>query len=502
MRPVNAPEALADLAPATATQSPQWGPESFLQGLGPAFGTDLAAQPVAAPHWVARSEGLAQALGWSDWLHTDAALALLSGQTGAGLRPHASVYSGHQFGAWAGQLGDGRALLLGEAATPLGPMEVQLKGSGMTPYSRMGDGRAVLRSSIREFLASEAMAALGIPTTRALAVVGSSQPVRRETVETAAVVTRVAPSFLRFGHFEHFAHTAADPAAGKRLLEAVIERYFPDLQGSAEPAAALLGEVALRTARLMAQWQAVGFCHGVMNTDNMSLLGLTIDYGPFGFLDAFDPGHICNHSDHRGRYAHARQPGVAFWNLHALAQGLLATVDGPPEAAGERLLAALEPYKAEYARAMLQAWRDKLGLRTEAPDDQALIDDLLRSMAGDRADFTIAFRRLSAGAAAARDVFVDRAAFDAWALRYDARLARESSDGAERAARMNRVNPKFILRNHLAQAAIERAGQGDFTEVHRLHAVLEQPFDEHPEHSAYADHPPAWAEQIEVSCSS
>ena len=500
-----APDAIADLTAALPTRSqraPRWRPASFLQGLGLNYGTDLSAQPVAAPHWVARSDGLAQALGWSDWLDTDAALALLSGQPAAGLRPHASVYSGHQFGVWAGQLGDGRALLLGEAETPLGPMEIQLKGSGLTPYSRMGDGRAVLRSSIREFLASESMAALGIPTTRALAVVGSPLPVRRETVETAAVVTRVAPSFLRFGHFEHFAHTAADPAAAQRLLEAVIERYFPHLQGSAEPAAALLGEVALRTARLMAQWQAVGFCHGVMNTDNMSLLGLTIDYGPFGFLDAFDPGHICNHSDPQGRYAYARQPGVAFWNLHALAQGLLATVEGPAEAAGERLLAALEPYKAEYARAMLQAWRGKLGLCAEEPDDQPLIDDLLRLMATDHTDFTIAFRRLSAGPAAARDVFVDRNAFDAWALRYAARLARENSDAAECAVRMNRVNPKYILRNHLAQTAIERAQQGDFSELRRLQSVLERPFDEQPGCEAYADHPPAWAGQVEVSCSS
>ena len=488
-------------APSDRTVSaPAWASEGFTQSLGDRFFNRVKAQALPAPYWVARSDALAAELGWAGWLDSSAALAMLSG---AGAQPGwATVYSGHQFGVWAGQLGDGRALLLGEAESSLGRIEVQLKGAGLTPYSRMGDGRAVLRSSIREFLCSEAMHALGIPTTRALAVVGSPLPVRREAMETAAVVTRIAPSFLRFGHFEHFAHTAADVDGLRTLADASIARFFPELAGADKPSAALLTEVAARTARLMAQWQGVGFCHGVMNTDNMSLLGLTIDYGPFGFLDAFDPGHICNHSDHRGRYAHARQPGVAFWNLHALAQGLLATVDGPPEAAGERLLAALEPYKAEYARAMLQAWRDKLGLRTEAPDDQALIDDLLRSMAADRADFTIAFRRLSVGAAAARDVFVDRAAFDAWALRYDARLARESSDGAERAARMNRVNPKFILRNHLAQAAIERAGQGDFTEVHRLHAVLEQPFDEHPEHSAYADHPPAWAEQIEVSCSS
>jgi uncharacterized protein YdiU (UPF0061 family) len=482
---------------------PVWRDAAFLQGLGAAFGTELPPQPLTAPHWVARSDGLARSLGLADWLGSDDALAVLSGaRQPAGTATHASVYSGHQFGVWAGQLGDGRALMLGELDTPAGPMEVQLKGSGLTPYSRMGDGRAVLRSSIREFLGSEAMAALGIPTTRALAVVGSPLPVRRETLETAAVVTRVAPSFLRFGHFEHFAHTASDTAALRRLLDATIARYFPDLEGAAEPAVALLQEVALRTARLLASWQAVGFCHGVMNTDNMSLLGLTIDYGPFGFMDGFDPGHICNHSDDQGRYAYARQPGVAFWNLHALAQALLPAVGGQPEAASELLLAALEPYKAEYAQAMLAALRAKIGLATEHDDDQALIDDLLRLMAADHADFTITFRRLAGPDSLTRDVFIDREAVDAWARRYRARLALEASDDIQRAARMNRVNPKFVLRNHLAQTAIELAQQGDFGEVQRLLQVLERPFDEQPEYAAYADHPPAWAQQIEVSCSS
>ena len=494
---MNAPE---NIVPAAA---PAWRDSAFLQALGAAYGTDLPPQAVASPHWVARSNALAQSLGLADWIDSDDALAVLSGNRNPeGARPHASVYSGHQFGVWAGQLGDGRALMLGEINSPLGPMEIQLKGSGLTPYSRMGDGRAVLRSSIREFLGSEAMHALGIPTTRALAVIGSPLPVRRETIETAAVVTRVAPSFLRFGHFEHFAHSAQDVVALKSLLDATCVRYFPELQGAPEPAAALLAEVALRTARLLAQWQAVGFCHGVMNTDNMSLLGLTIDYGPFGFLDAFDPGHICNHSDHQGRYAYARQPGVAFWNLHALAQALLPAVTGPPEAASELLLAALEPYKAEYAQSMLGALRAKLGLRTAHDDDQTLIDDLLRLMAADRTDFTIAFRRLAGPDAATRDVFVNREGFDAWALRYRARLALEGSDDNERAVRMNRVNPKFVLRNHLAQTAIERAQQGEFGEVEKLLKVLQRPFDEQPENAAYADHPPEWAHQIEVSCSS
>jgi uncharacterized protein YdiU (UPF0061 family) len=490
---VNAPEPLLPLG------APAWREATFLQALGRAFGTELPPRAVPQPVWVARSARLAEALGIGEWLDSDAALQVLAGNAVApGTRPFASVYSGHQFGVWAGQLGDGRALLLGEIDTPTGPMEVQLKGSGLTPYSRMGDGRAVLRSSIREFLCSEAMHALGIPTTRALAVVGSPLPVRRETMESAAVVTRVAPSFLRFGHFEHFAHTARDPAALQQLFAATCARYFPQIVPTPP---ALLEEVARRTARLLAQWQLVGFCHGVMNTDNLSLLGLTIDYGPFGFLDAFDPMHVCNHSDEQGRYAYARQPNVAFWNLHALAQALLPLVDGAPEAASEQLLAALEPYKAEFARGMVGGLRRKLGLVAEHDDDATLADDLLKLMAEDRADFTITWRRL-AHLDAARDMFLQRDKFDAWAARYRARLALERSVDVERAARMNRVNPKFVLRNHLAQTAIERAQAGDFSETQRLLNVLEHPFDEQPEHDSYAGFPPDWASHLEVSCSS
>jgi uncharacterized protein YdiU (UPF0061 family) len=490
---VNAPESLRPLL------SPAWREANFLQSLGPAFGTDLPPRALAEPAWVARSQRLADELGLAAWLDGDEALQVLAGNAVApGTRPFASVYSGHQFGVWAGQLGDGRALLLGEIDTPAGAMEVQLKGSGLTPYSRMGDGRAVLRSSIREFLCSEAMHALGIPTTRALAVIASPQPVRRETMETAAVVTRVAPSFLRFGHFEHFAHTARDTNALRQLFDATCARYFPDV---APTPPALLEEVARRTARLVAQWQLVGFCHGVMNTDNLSLLGLTIDYGPFGFMDAFDPMHVCNHSDEQGRYAYARQPNVAFWNLHALAQSLLPLMDGAPEAASEQLLAALEPYKAEFATAMVGGLRRKLGLVAAHDDDAALADDLLKLMAEDRTDFTITWRRL-ADLDAARDMFLQRDKFDAWAARYRERLAAESSDDAERSDRMHRANPKFVLRNHLAQIAIERAQAGDSSETQRLLDILEHPFDEQPEHEAYAGFPPGWASQLVVSCSS
>jgi uncharacterized protein YdiU (UPF0061 family) len=488
-------------APHELDSAPRWRADGMLASLGPAFFTALPPQPLPAAHWVAHSDRLAAELGLTGWLHSDDALAVLSGNAQpAGSTPLASVYSGHQFGVWAGQLGDGRALLLGEIHSPAGPMEIQLKGSGLTPYSRMGDGRAVLRSSIREFLCSEAMAALGIPTTRALAVIGSPLPVRRETVETAAVVTRVAPSFIRFGHFEHFTHSARDLDALRRLLNAVIARHYPELEAAPQPAAALLEAVTVRTAKLLAQWQAVGFMHGVMNTDNMSILGLTIDYGPFGFMDAYNPLHICNHSDHQGRYAFGRQPNAALWNLHALAQALLPLIDGEPEAASDVALAALAPYRSVFPQAMQDAMRAKLGLVAAEEGDQALIDDLLRLMAAGRCDYTITFRALAGDGA--RDHFVDREAFDAWALRYAERLAREGSIDAERQQRMNAVNPKFVLRNHLAQNAIEAAQQDDFSETTRLLKVLERPFDEQPEHAAYAAFPPPGAEQIEVSCSS
>ena len=508
---MNAPESPASLSTAAG---PRWQASSLLRSLGPAFGTDLPPTALPALHWVARSGALAAELGLSGWLRSDAALALLGGNalspTGAG---HASVYSGHQFGQWAGQLGDGRALLLGEISTPAGLMEVQLKGAGLTPYSRMGDGRAVLRSSIREFLGSEAMAALGIPTTRALAVVGSPAPVRRETMETAAVVTRTAPSFIRFGHFEHFAHTAQDNASLRGLTNAVIERFYPECQDAPSPALALLAAVSRRTAVLMAGWQAVGFCHGVMNTDNLSILGLTIDYGPFGFLDAFDPSHICNHSDHQGRYAFSRQPNVGFWNLHALAQALHPLVVQDVGDDIEALKSAMEPFKTVFADSLQTRLQAKLGLLSAQPEDGALFDDLLRLMAQDRCDYTITMRALGRfstvpGASdtantALRDQFIDREKYSAWAQRYSARLATEASIDTERAARMDRTNPKFVLRNHLAESAIRQAQAGDFSAVQRLLSVLQTPFDDHPEApAAYAALPPDWAQQLEISCSS
>jgi uncharacterized protein YdiU (UPF0061 family) len=495
----------------TVAHAPSWRWTNRFECLGSDFHTALAPWPMRESQWVAHSPSCAALLGLPDdwWQRPDwHALEVFSGNAlWPGMQPLASVYSGHQFGVWAGQLGDGRALWLGEIDTPDGPQELQLKGAGLTPYSRMGDGRAVLRSSIREFLCSEAMHGLGIATTRALCLTTSPLTVRRETIETAAVVTRVAPSFIRFGHFEHFAHSDRLPAL-QRLVDFVIDAHFPECREAASPATALLDTVARRTAEMVAQWQAVGFCHGVMNTDNMSILGLTIDYGPFGFLDGYDPGHICNHSDHQGRYAFARQPNVAFWNLHALAHALLPLIGDQDTA-----LEAIESYRSTYLDASAGRRAAKFGFETRRDGDAELIDGLYTLMAAERTDHTLLFRRLgkfSTDDAAdqslpphqVRDMFIDREAFDAWALRYRDRLLAEGSVDEARRAAMNRVNPCVVLRNHLADVAIRHARDGHFGEVERLLKVLSNPYDEALEASDDAGFPPDWAQHIEVSCSS
>ena len=473
--------------------------------LGSDFYTELRPTPLPSPHWVGTSQSVAQLLGLPEgWHQSEEALQALTGnQVLAGSTPLASVYSGHQFGVWAGQLGDGRAILLGELA---GGHEIQLKGAGRTPYSRMGDGRAVLRSSIREFLCSEAMHGLGIPTSRALCITGSPGLVRREELETAAVVTRVAPSFVRFGHFEHFAANDQEEQL-RTLADYVIDRYYPECRSpeatspwGGNPYAALLHSVSERTAQLMAQWQAVGFCHGVMNTDNMSILGLTLDYGPFQFLDAFVPGHICNHSDHHGRYAYNRQPNIAYWNLFCLAQALLPLIEDQDTA-----LAALESYKTVFPDAFMARMHKKLGLTQAQDSSEALVEPLLQLLAQNAVDYTIFWRRLSHAVAEGqfepvRDLFADRAAFDAWLLSYSELLALE--DKALAADLMLNSNPKFVLRNHLGEQAIRAAKGGDFSELATLQRLLERPFDEHPGHEAYADFPPDWASSISISCSS
>jgi len=500
-------------APSSSSSNPGLPWTSRFAALGTDFYTRLMPTPVDNPVWAARNHALLAELGWPQALLDNAehwaGNALLEG-----CAPLASVYSGHQFGHWAGQLGDGRAILLGEAESKLGIQEIQLKGAGRTPYSRMGDGRAVLRSSVREYLCSEAMHGLAIPTTRALCLVASPEPVRRETMETAAVVTRIAPSFLRFGHFEHFA--ARDQIGPLRsLADHAIEHHLPQARDRASHwggnvYAGLLDEVQQRTAALLAQWQAVGFCHGVMNTDNMSLLGLTLDYGPFQFLDGFDPQHICNHSDTQGRYAWARQPNIAYWNLYCLGQALLPPI-GEPELATQ----VLEGYKTAFPRALGDAMRAKLGLvgelatEDQREDDWTLVEDLLQLMATERTDYTIFWRRLSQamasgwdGAAwsAVQDLFLDRSRWQAWLARYQARVGQANPHPLGQT--MLRTNPKFVLRNHLAETAIRQAQAGDFAEIDRLLCLLQSPFDEHPGMDAWADFPPDWAGQLEISCSS
>ena len=505
------------LQPAFADAIDPSRPGGF-SSLGATFHTRLPAAPLPDPYVVATSADAARELGLDAAALTDPAFAdYFAGNLTRSLSderlPFATVYSGHQFGVWAGQLGDGRALMLGEAEHRGRRLEVQIKGGGRTPYSRMGDGRAVLRSSLREFLCSEAMHHLGIPTTRALCVIGSDAPVRRETIETAAVTTRIAPSFVRFGHFEHFYSTGQIDAL-RQLADHVIERSFPECLAQDDPYLALLARATERTAELLAQWQAVGFCHGVMNTDNMSILGLTIDYGPFGFIDGFDANHICNHSDTHGRYAYQQQPRVAHWNLFCLAQALLPLIGAHRGQAGDERAVedaqrALEAFKTCFEPALEARFRAKLGLTVREDADTALISRLLETMHANRADFTLTFRRLAhvskhdaSGDGLARDLFLDRNAFDAWAAEYRQRLQTEPLDDAARAAAMNRVNPKYVLRNHLAEQAIRAAKEKDFTETERLLAVLAHPFDEQPEYEAYAALPPDWSMSLEVSCSS
>ncbi|MFZ3128048.1 MAG: YdiU family protein [Rhodoferax sp.] len=490
---------------------PGWHWSNSFAELGPDFYSPLAPQPLPQPYLVGHSTAAAGLIGLTPaTLQSPAWQDILVGnRIPVGGQPLASVYSGHQFGVWAGQLGDGRAILLGELAPQPGQpgvaQELQLKGSGLTPFSRMGDGRAVLRSSIREFVCSEAMHALGVPTTRALCIMGSDHPVYREQPETAAVVARMAPSFIRFGHFEHFCHTGQH-AQLRQLADYVIDRFYPacrtDSRFGGNAYAALLQAVTGRTAHLMAQWQAVGFCHGVMNTDNMSILGLTIDYGPFQFLDAYDPGHICNHSDNQGRYAFHKQPGVAYWNLFCLGQALLPLIGEQ-----EQALAALETYKTLYPQAFAERMAAKLGFARPQDGQQTLVDDVLRLMATDRVDYTIFWRRLSHWARQAvltdtsvRDLFLDTAGIDRWLLQFSEHIAQHTSQFS--ADLMLKTNPKFVLRNHLGELAIQAARAKDFSVVAQLLTVLERPFDEHPAFEAFADFPPDWAGSIAISCSS
>jgi len=413
-----------------------------------------------------------------------------------GMEPVAGMYGGHQFGVWAGQLGDGRAILLGEVRGADGsPWELQLKGAGKTAFSRFADGRAVIRSTVREFLASEAMDALGVPTTRALAMTAGDEPVLRERVERAATVIRMAPTFVRFGSFEIF-HYRKQHAEVQALADYVTARFFPGAGDGDDRYARFFGDVVERTARLMARWQAVGFAHGVMNTDNFSILGLTLDYGPYGFMEAYEPHFICNHTDEMGRYAFDAQPTIGLWNCYALAEALSSLI------AKSDLQAALARYEPAYRAEFMELVRAKLGFADARDGDPDLVLELMKLLEARRVDWTNFWRALSAGDGQALAMLGDDATSRGWLALYALRVQHDPRGEDARRAAMRAVNPKYVLRNWVAQQAIEACEAGDDTLVRDVLAVMRAPYDEHPEHAAWAAPAPAQYANLSVSCSS
>ena len=491
-----------------------------------ALWSPVAPTPVSDPTLLAHSRETAELLGLDEahlrspeWVSALAGNALLPG-----MRPYATSYGGYQFGSWARQLGDGRAIFLGEVLNRRGQrFELQLKGAGRTPYSRRADGRAVLRSSIREFLCSEAMHHLGVPTTRALSLVTTGDLVTRDMFydghpvdEPGAIVCRVAPSFIRFGHFELPA-SRGDESLLRRLFDFTVARDFPHLSGLS-PAELLTNcfvEICERTARLMVDWMRFGFVHGVMNTDNMSILGLTIDYGPYGWVDDFNPGWTPNTTDAHGRrYCFARQPEIARWNLERLAEALTVIA-----AERDDLAQGLTHFDTVYAREFHNALAGKLGLQKWLREDVALVEDLFDLMHKAEVDMTLFFRNLAhVDPEAPRlepllEAFYQPAllaehgaGFDKWLALWAARVRAGTESPASRIARMNAANPRFVLRNYLAQQAIDRAEQGDTAMIHALLDVLRRPFEEQPEFAAFAAKRPDWARQKPgcsmLSCSS
>ena len=482
--------------------------------------------PVAAPKLLAWSRDMAARLGFGDEeLQSGEFARVFAGNASwPGMQPFAANYGGHQFGHWAGQLGDGRAITLGEVVAADGARwELQLKGAGRTPYSRTADGRAVLRSSIREFLCSEAMHHLGVPTTRALCLLGTGEPVLRDMFydghpreEPGAIVCRVAPSFLRFGNFE-LPYSRGDLPLLRQLADFCIRRDFPHLGGHGEALYAdWFRDTCTRTAAMVGHWMRVGFVHGVMNTDNMSILGLTIDYGPYGWIDDYDPDWTPNTTDAGGRrYRFGWQPRIAGWNLLQLANALspLFADAAPP------LQAGLDAYGEAFAAAERDNVARKLGLRECRDEDLALMDDLQALLKEGEVDMTLWFRGLSQvdmqapSLAPLEEAFYDAgkraataAALEAWLSRLAARVREDAVDPAERRAAMDAANPKYVLRNYLAQEAIDLAEQGDLSGVHALQEVMARPYEEQPGRQAHARRRPDWARDRAgcsmLSCSS
>jgi serine/tyrosine/threonine adenylyltransferase len=462
------------------------------------FFARVAPTPVASPRLIKLNRPLAIHLGLDpDVLASPEGTEILAGKSiPDGADPIAMAYAGHQFGHFVPQLGDGRAILLGEVIDADGVRrDIQLKGSGPTPFSRRGDGRAALGPVLREYIVSEAMAALGIPTTRSLAAVITGENVMRETPLPGAVLTRVASSHIRVGTFQFFA-ARNDIEGVRRLADHVIARHYPEVAKSERPYHALLQAVIGRQADLVARWLLVGFIHGVMNTDNSSISGETIDYGPCAFMDHYDPAKVFSSIDEMGRYAYANQPRIALWNLTRLAECLLPLFCDDQEKAIAEAQLALGEFAEIFSTAYQTGLRRKLGLFTAQDGDPALVQDLLDAMAKNQADFTLTFRRLSdaaldpAGDAEVRQLFADPAAFDEWAQRWRQRTREEPQSSAERQAAMRAVNPAFIPRNHRVEAVIEAAvNRDDFALFEELLTVLSKPFEDQPAYAAYADAP-------------
>ena len=411
------------------------------------------------------------------------------------LKPLSMVYSGHQFGQYVEQLGDGRGLLFAQINSNEGLLDIHLKGAGKTPYSRFGDGRAVLRSVIREYLCGEAMYALSIPTTRALMIIGSDEMVIREKSESAAMLVRTAKTHIRFGNFEYF-HYNNKPEHVKALADFCINSYPQYFSRTKDAYEDFFRVIVKNTANMVAHWQAYGFNHGVMNTDNMSILGETFDYGPYGFMEDYNPSHICNHSDYQGRYAFKNQPYIGLWNCSALGHALSSLISE------ESQTEILQTYEENFQNTLAELYRKKLGLGLEEPEDAALIQGLLDIMESEKLDYTNTFRNLMHTLTNKISPELSSEISKSWVVSFLKRHSRETTSQEKRLELMSQMNPKFILRNYMAQEAIEAAEKNDFLLLNTLLIILTQPFEEFPEHQKFANKSPKWAKDLEISCSS
>ena len=466
------------------------------------FHARISPTPVANPRLVVFNRSLAAELGLDpDAIEREAAAMFSGNQLPEDATPIAMAYAGHQFGGFVPRLGDGRAILLGELRDRAGVLrDVQLKGAGQTPFSRNGDGLAALGPMLREYLISEAMHALGISTTRSLAVVATGERVFRDRELPGAVLTRVAASHVRVGTFQYFAAQGNEQAI-RELLDYVIARHYPHVRDDAVPALALLKAVSERQALLIVDWMRVGFIHGVMNTDNMAISGETIDYGPCAFMDEYDPGTVFSAIDRGGRYAYVNQPAIAQWNLSRFAETLLPLIDADSDKAVAAATEVLQSFIEQVNSGFLETMCRKIGIASMEDGDVELVRRLLTTMHAASADFTLTFRRLAGAAAgdsehALHEMFGESSDFADWLRDWRARLERDPQSAADRAANMRRVNPAFIPRNHRVEAALNAASDnGDMAPFHRLLAILQRPYDEQSENSEYAQ-PPQPSERV------